>query len=274
MRHRATTGSLGRLAQKLLSEVRESDLFTLDQGASKPSGGSTHPIKILKAKDDSSRWFSKSSNAAELQTVNEYLSYLIYKLFGLGVAPKAVLVVGDDGELRFAASQAKGRQIQNPSELKGTDFQKGLFVDALIGHWDVVGNAPRYNVFVDPDTMTTTRIDTGGLDFRAQGGRKGGAFGSKVGEMATFAGIGGDALSGESSAYAFKNMTSKELSTAAKVFKGVRWAEIDAILNKLQDEVDGLEMPTLSKDTQKYIAHIRPILRDRFKHVSEVVDSL
>ena len=153
---------------------------------------------------------------------------------------------------------------------------------AALAHTPLLGlrNNSRFlaDLLAHPDfanaQMTTTRIDTGGLDFRAQGGRKGGAFGSKVGEMATFAGIGGDALSGESSAYAFKNMTSKELSTAAKVFKGVRWAEIDAILTKLQNEVDGLEMPTLSKDTQKYIAHIRPILRDRFKHVSEVVDSL
>jgi hypothetical protein len=267
-------GTLGRLAQVLLSEVRESDLFTLDKEAKKPAGGSTHPIKILKSKDDMSRWFSKSSAASELQTVNEYLAYLLYKLFGLGVVNKAMLAVGDDGELRFVASSAKGKQIQHPSELKGTDFRKGLFVDAMIGHWDVVGNAPRYNVFVDPDTMTTMRIDTGGLDFRAQGGRKGKYFGPKVGEMSTFAGIGGDALSGESSAAAFKNMTDKELAEAARLFKAVRWSEIEALMSKVQSEVDDLEMPDLSRDTKTYLMQVKPILKERYNHVTEVIAGL
>jgi hypothetical protein len=99
--------------------------------------------------------------------VNEYLAYQVYKAFGVPVAPEAMLVTDDAGDTRIVTSQAKGKQVTNPKkELAGTDFAKGMFVDALLGSWDVVGNAPRYNLFFDPDTKEVTRIDTGGFDFR------------------------------------------------------------------------------------------------------------
>jgi hypothetical protein len=69
-------------------------------------------------------------------------------------------------------------------------------------------------------------------------------------------------------------MTDKELAEAARLFKAVRWSEIEALMSKVQSEVDDLEMPDLSRDTKTYLMQVKPILKERYNHVTEVIAGL
>jgi hypothetical protein len=237
-----------------------------------PAGGSSHELRVLKDKNGK-RWFSKSSAGDDLQLVNEYLAYQVYKAFGVPVAPEAMLVTDDAGDTRIVTSQAKGKQVTNPKkELAGTDFAKGMFVDALLGSWDVVGNAPRYNLFFDPDTKEVTRIDTGGFDFRAMGGRKGKMFGDKVNELASFAGINGPKMSGSVAADVFGGMSKEELSQAAEEFGKTKWSKVEAAFDKVQNDVDALDDKALSASTRDYLRKMKTTLKSRHEDSVSVIN--
>lgn len=256
-----------------LSEASEEELFDPDWESDVPSA--SHEIRVLKAKNGSMRWFSKGSAGDDLQLVNEYISWLIYRAFKMNVAPDAKLVKDKSGNVRIATAQVGGKQVKNPDiELKGTDFKDGLFVDAMLGNWDVVGNAPRFNVFVDKESGQTYRIDTGGLDFRAMGGRKGAMFGPEVKELGTFAGIGGKALSDSAAARQFANMRDTDYQRAAKVFRRASWPKIAGVFNQAIRDVDSLGDSELTRAARQYAAKMEPIMKARFEQVSELLISM
>jgi hypothetical protein len=236
---------------------------------------------LLKKGDPKSTYWSKASIVDDLQVVSEYISYRLYRLFGIGVAKEASLVIGDDGKLRMVMSSVSGQHMQFSqnwqSQLIGTDFRKGLFVDAFLGHWDVIGTAPRSNLFIDKDKVS--RIDTGGLDFRAMGARKGKLFGDKVSELGTYAGIGGATMpSTAATAYGGIKNNSSELAEAASVFKSVSWSQIESEVKSIEQEIQGLAaehgMEKLSQQSSSYINHVLPILKSRYQHTLEQIAGL
>lgn len=272
--------SLSRLAEECKSlaeplvEAREDDLFMVDVGAQQPSA--SHSIRVMRPKGGKGpRWYSKGSGGDDLQLVNEYLSWLIYRTFGLGVAPGAMLVTDSRGNIRITTSQVPGRQVTKPdTELSKSDFKRGLFVDAMLGNWDVVGNEPRFNVFVD-DEGRASRIDTGGMDFRALGARKGEMFGPEVTELGTFAGMrGGTPMAGSAAARIFSRMNDAEFRRAAKLFVKTPWSRVDAAFRKAQADVDELENRGLSTQTRKYIAKVKPIMKARYEDVMGLINSM
>jgi len=200
------------------------------------------------------------------------------------VAPTVELVMADDGShLRLVQGSVRGKQIKGHEVLKGTDFTKGLFVDALLGNWDVIGNAPQYNVFVGKGGKVS-RIDTGGLDFRAQGARKpSGAFGDVVQELGGFAGLGGGGKPGRKTYEVFSKMNEKDYHKAAKVFKKIPWSKVLGAVNSVDSELQDLEAEAHGfhgfhgwsrVKTQKYLDDMAKILKKRHQHVSTVISEL
>ena len=267
------TGSLGigGLAKYLGVLIEAMANFEPDMDAGTPS--SSHTVQVLRSKLDGSQWFSKTTDE-DLLLVNEYLSYLMYKAFGVRVAENALLMI-HKGRLRFASQRVKGKPVTSPlKELPKSDFKKGMFVDAFLGNWDVVGNAPRYNVFVDPETNIASRIDTGGFDFRAMGGRKGKGFGPRATELATFAGMRGPAMMQSKSAQIFTKMNQSEIEQAARIFQRVPWSKVKGVFGKVQVDVDKLGDGKLSRKTESYLRKMFKILRERYFDVHGAIDEL
>lgn len=268
-----------------LNEAKEMDLFDLHPDTDEPEGGSSHSIYRLKSKEGEDFW-SKSA-ASNLQTINEYLAWKLYKLFDIRVASKSQLVMGRNGKIRLVSSQVSGKQFplnygSDVSSLEHSDISKGFFVDAFIGHWDVVGNEPRSNLFVD-DEKRVTRIDLGGLDFRATGPRKSktipGSWGPEVGELQTMGGIGGSPMRTHASSIFTKLKNNPEkLLEAAATFKRINWNQIEQVLNEVILEVKELSeehnVPEIFKETYDYIIEIKDVLRSRFEDLHKKIKNL
>jgi len=265
------------------NEAFEKDLFDPHPDNSDPEGGSSHDVYRLKNKKGEDFW-SKSA-ASNLQTVNEYLAWKIYKLFDISVASNAHLVVNNN-KMRLVSSQVSGKQIpldyssSFSSALSGSDIHKGFFVDAFLGHWDVVGNAPRSNLFID-DQKRVVRIDLGGLDFRATGPRKSktipGSWGGEVGELKTMGGLGGPIMKSNASAV-LGNLQKDQLLESAKIFSRVGWSQIENVLKQVEAEVVDISkehnLPEVAEETSKYIKEIEEVLYSRFQDMHKKIKEL
>lgn len=274
------------LKSRNLWEAFERDMFDPHPDDTPPEGGSSHDIYRLRHREGGGDYWSKAA-ASNLQTVNEYLAWKLYRLFGVGVAQNAYLVMDENNTLRLVSSQASGRQIPlgygGPSpkqSLAGSDVHKGFFVDTFLGHWDVVGNAPRSNLFVD-DQNRSTRIDLGGMGFRAMGERKSPAmFPGQVGELQTMGGIGGPPPFSSTSHDVFGGIGERreELEQAAQVFKAVEWSEIENVLKEVGAEVQQLsqehKMPQIADETSQYLSEIGGILKSRFVDLHKKLQGL
>lgn len=276
-------GSLTEVKQSLNEAVRESDLYEPVPGASAPI--STHEVKRVRLKGvkNKGKFFSKRS-ASDMQTFNEYLTWLIYKASGLRVAPKVDLVFSEDlGHLRLVQGTVSGRQVKGAnvdpvSILRRSDIHKGVFVDSFLGNWDVIGNAPQFNVFVG-DGGKVSRIDTGGMSFRAQGQMKGsGQFGDVVDELASWTGLTGSPRKSGKGYKVFSKMDEKQWRAAAKVFKRLTWPKVaDALADGIM-RMDDLAMnlppeegKKLFKAANDYYKKHRPILKKRHEYLMNII---
>lgn len=125
---------------------------------------------------------------------NEFLAATLYRMFGVAF-PETKLVANAQGDVVGIASEiAKGAKMITPDEFAAlpADVKKGfaddLLVDMFLGNWDVVGNAPNFNLMLSP-SGTVFRLDPGGaLVFRAQGALKPDSYtaGTKIEEFETF----------------------------------------------------------------------------------------
>ncbi|WP_019024070.1 MULTISPECIES: phage minor head protein [unclassified Thioalkalivibrio] len=126
------------------------------------------------------RWYVKNPPDPD-QARNEVLAARLYALAGVDVPD--VRMATRDGRTAVASKVLDGVE-RNPNALRGTNkpagARDGFAVDAWLANWDVVG--------LEYDNMMVRagkaiRIDTGGaLLYRAQGQRKGDAFGDSVTE--------------------------------------------------------------------------------------------
>jgi len=124
------------------------------------------------------------------RTMNEWIAATLYRWFNVPM-PKTTIVT-DQGKTIGVASELihQGKPL-SPDEFVKLDpevqraFLRHFMVDAFLGNWDVVGNAPNWNMLLMP-SGEVIRIDPGGaLLYRAQGLPKGKDFGPTVKEFQT-----------------------------------------------------------------------------------------
>lgn len=126
------------------------------------------------------KWYVKFPESEDIAK-NEVLAGKLYSLLGIEV-PKVKLVKKGD-KVGIASQFIEGLTSKKGEELAKTPGAlEGFGADAWLANWDVVG--------LGFDNLLTTkdgkalRVDVGGaLVYRAQGGKKGDAFGSTVPEV-------------------------------------------------------------------------------------------
>lgn len=266
---------MNSLRKKFVKSIRVTSLNEVeasDVGDVCYTGGSTHVMRTCTIGDD--KYFLKFSDEAlfddfdpSLQILVEYLAYRIYGLYSGIKIPKPILVYDkNQKKVGLATSAAPGRPALGRIDPKSLakKLSQGVYVDVFLANWDVIGTGSG-NVFHDPASDVTTRIDPGGsLTFRAQGGRKGGAFGSNVGELQTM--LKGGMGAGSIYQYA-------DLKDASKEFKAVPWNKIDSEIEKVRDEVnaelDTRNMSNLYQQWNSDVDQIKSTLAKRHAVVLE-----
>lgn len=126
------------------------------------------------------KWYVKFPESEDIAK-NEVLAGKLYSLLGIEV-PK-VKLVKKGGKVGIASQFIEGLTSKKGEELAKTPgAMEGFGADAWLANWDVVG--------LGFDNLLTTkdgkalRVDVGGaLVYRAQGGKKGDAFGNTVPEV-------------------------------------------------------------------------------------------
>jgi hypothetical protein len=261
--------------KKLILELKKRILETqLDKVFGEEDGirysGSNQVFKKSPLKKPEQDWFIKKSNAGNLATVNEFLVYRLYRLFGIGV-PSGGFLAAKDGDLYFVIKAAKGKQLAKIEELVKTDFQKGFFVDAFLANWDAVGMTP-YNVFIDGEKAT--RIDPGGsLAYRAQGALKGKFFNDQVNELETYLGKTGLWSDGIE---VWSKITPKQLKESGELFLATTENEVIETLEQVSRYVqkfgkEGIPLDSIQQAVE-YINSLKPILSKRYKKIKEKID--
>ena len=118
-----------------------------------------------------------------------------------------------------------------------------------------------------------TRIDLGGLDFRATGSRKSktipGSWGPEVKELQTMGGLGGDSIKSNASLVFNKLKNEPEnLKQATEVFNKVSWGQIQKTISDVVEEVMKISkehgISEILDETLKYAEEIKSVLESRF----------
>jgi hypothetical protein len=123
--------------------------------------------------------------------MNEWIASTLYRWFGVpftktGIVTDSGKTIGIASDQIHPNAKTIGPDDFNnlPSETK-LEFIKHFVIDAYLGNWDVVGNAPNWNMMQLPNGEVI-RIDAGGaLFYRAQGSPKGDAFQDDIVELKT-----------------------------------------------------------------------------------------
>jgi hypothetical protein len=140
-------------------------------------------------KNDNSPYYVKYQEVNH--SLNEWVAATLYRWYGVAM-PKTTIVQDGDKVVGVASDYIKGMKTISPAEFKQLPkeqreaFAKNMIIDAYLANWDVVGNAPKYNMQLIEGKGVVWRIDPGGaLLFRAQGAPKGAEFKPTVGEYKT-----------------------------------------------------------------------------------------
>jgi hypothetical protein len=176
----------------------------------------------------------------ELQLLVEYLAYRVYARYGVRVPEHRL--VHDGRQVGLATRKVPGPSLGSYLRSKGWDLEQvqrvpgdrdlydGFFVDVLLANWDVIGLTGD-NVIVGADGLF--RIDPGGaLTFRAQGARKGEAFGDFPGELTTMR----DPRVG-TAGRVFGRMPGPCEARAAEVFRAVSRPGLRMAVEAARDEI-------------------------------------
>jgi len=169
---------------------------------------------------DGSRWYvKKQKSVAHAQ--NEHDASALYRAAGIDV-PEVIIGGGTPGlgagvhtatRIVPEGDAKLGNVVafpgKNPDKLLAA--REGFAVDALLANWDVAG-LTYDNIIFDQDGKPH-RIDVGGaLEYRAQGGKKGSAFGTEVTEWDTLR----DPKKNPQSAKLFAGLSDSELVKAVE----------------------------------------------------------
>jgi hypothetical protein len=220
----------------------------------------------------------------EMQLLVEYLAYRVYARFGVRVPEHRL--VHDGRRVGLATRKVEGPSLGSYLRSKGWDLEQvqrlrdvrdlhdGFFVDVLLANWDVIGLTGD-NVIVGPHGLV--RIDPGGsLTFRAQGERKGEAFGDFPGELTTMR----DPAVG-TAGRVFARMPAPCEARAAEVLRAVSRPALRAAVEAACDEVRAAirelgerDRAELTAATEREFGAIVPRLMSRFdaivRHLAQV----
>lgn len=264
-----------------LSEV---DVGKFEQVCFASDKASSHSLRTCKLGPD--RFFlkfggwddeladGKASAGADMYSVQvgvEYVAYRVYEAFGVAV-PSAIHVVSDPARRRvgLATAAVQGTQGSSHATAKvGGLMSAGMFVDIFLANWDVANTA---NTIITKDNKAV-RIDPGGaLTFRAQGGRKGGAFNTKASELSTMTDV---KFGGAGSLFKHADVVA-----GARTFMAAGgWNNIDrAIVDAAKDVQAELVAAKASPATVKFWAQetalIRSTLKERYTVILEHIKFL
>jgi hypothetical protein len=180
-------------------------------------GGSTGAKLFVD--DEGSEWIVKKYHGSKERVRNEFVGNQIYDKVGVQVASSRLAYIGDD--LAIATKHlGTGYKTVGYNGLEmasaASRVKSGFVTDAWLANWDVAG-ASIDNLMISGGKISTiTRIDQGGtLFYRAQGAKKGSAFGSKVTELKTLR----DPSMNHASAGLFKHVTDADIAKQIRTLK-------------------------------------------------------
>lgn len=161
---------------------------------------------------DGQKWLVKGYGHDE-QARSEVLASHLLRAAGAPAADLKLVNLGQShkGGLGVASrwlDDAQPFNARNPAHVK--NMQQGFAAHAWLANWDSVG-LTHDNVLIH--NGQAVHIDPGGaLEFRAMGGRKGDAFGNKVGELASMR----DPNMNPASAAVYGGMSQQDIADSAK----------------------------------------------------------
>jgi predicted DNA-binding WGR domain protein len=170
------------------------------------------------------KWYVKTPNSEE-HARSELLASKLYALAGVKAAELKAVTVG--GKLSIASKWEDNTAKAAPgthASLAGA--REGFAVDAWLANWDALGVD---STNIQSVAGNASRIDVGGsLEYRAQGGLKGAAFGTSVPELATMR----DPKKNAQTAAVFGGMTDADV--AKSIAEHVAKVSDDDILNAVR----------------------------------------
>lgn len=163
---------------------------------------------------------------SEAHAQNEVLASKLYELADIKAA-QVIKLVDANGRVGVASKIIPDLNSQTAAAIKkAKGAREGFAVDAWLANWDVVGLG--YDNLLIDAAGNAVRVDTGGaLLFRAQGGKKGMAFGDKVNELLTLR----DKNMNPQAASVFGDMSDAALKKSLKKVTAIKDADIDRLVD-------------------------------------------
>ena len=175
----------------------------------KPGGSAAGALYV---DTNGQKWLVKGYGNED-QAKSEVLASHLLRAAGAPAADLKLVNLGQShrGGLGVASrwmDDAQPFDVRNPAHVK--NMQQGFVAHAWLANWDSVG-LTHDNVLIQ--NGQAVHIDPGGaLEFRAMGGRKGEAFGNKVGELASMR----DPRMNPTSAAVYGGMSPQDIADSAK----------------------------------------------------------
>jgi hypothetical protein len=201
------------------------DLFHLDDFEQIGPQAGSNPGGLYQNKFTGEKVYVKFPKS-EAHAQNEVLAGKLYELAGVDAA-EVIKLVDSNGKIGVASKIIENLKHLNPAELKkAKGVREGFAVDAWLANWDVVGLG--YDNLLIDATGKALRVDAGGaLLFRAQGGKKGMAFGDKVNELLTLR----DKAMNPQAAAVFGDISDAALKKSLKKVTELKDADIDRLVD-------------------------------------------
>lgn len=158
---------------------------------------------------------------------NEFLAAKFYQM--LGVSVPTLKLVEKDGKLGIASKWVDGMKMGNAEELAAAQGAHDAFaIDAWLANWDVVGLG-NDNLMIGADGKAV-RVDVGGsLVYRAQGEKKGDAFGDDVAELKTLI----DPKMNPKSAAVFSGVNKDSMAWGLSQLNKLKPSQIEELVEKI-----------------------------------------